>query len=715
MPLFTVNTKHQDPTKPWLTGVNIYATPLLPPGSYKYHLEQSSICHEWDSDVVERLDAPAQNMPPLRLLSKDEKAEDVSDGIVISPADVHNKSPNAILKVEKLASPSPSPSSQAPKSIPSTFTVSIYSDVRLRADGSDGPKLYQRYYHTSVKPVAKAFHSELILTHAQKLAYGAHEWTIVLFPSDQILTSPEIPPANDSLLRSIYPIHPTFVKGFACLDVDEEGTELLTPVRADDGLGSKMRILHNHHPSSDSLLSAASDSDDDGISSTSDNVIICRICREGVIQDEEPGSASSSLSTGTWPPLAALPPSDPSMYWKGPKGFNKENPLISPCMCTGSMGYVHLICCESWRTRSRHDLALQGRNCETCSTPYTLAPPARPQNPISPQEDGLGWLNAMPPHVLEALRNPPRTWQVVSWVVRRRIGRVLGPIIGGPWLGAYCRMRRMLKKRGVSRRRWACTLCKRRARWKCVRCLRSYYCSRECQNVDWHLQHKHLCYKPARLCWSMALYLPPLTFALYPAFKKDLLQTTLLYAIILPLLFHLSSNNVIGPIAALVKQIFGRDWRGRMAEVTTLVVTYFTTRIARGIFEGARGRYADTNTCFTIFDFFPMNALFPKFLQKMPWGHYVESRLPSDFHDKCGADVGVLLSFLYACFHLWLYARVADKLNLGAYLGLRAPAPARAHRRRRREAPRQVLQGAGGGDGGGGGGVDANANHPHAD
>lgn len=81
MPLFTVNTKHQDPTKPWLTGVNIYATPLLPPGYYKYHLEQSSIRHEWDSDVVERLDAPAQDMPPLRLLSKDEKAEDVSDGI----------------------------------------------------------------------------------------------------------------------------------------------------------------------------------------------------------------------------------------------------------------------------------------------------------------------------------------------------------------------------------------------------------------------------------------------------------------------------------------------------------------------------------------------------------------------------------------------------------------------------------------------------------
>ena len=46
------------------------------------------------------------------------------------------------------------------------------------------------------------------------------------------------------------------------------------------------------------------------------------------------------------------------------------------------------------------------------------------------------------------------------------------------------------------------------------------------QNVDWHLQHKHLCYKPARLFWSVALYFPPLAFALYPSFKKDFLQVS---------------------------------------------------------------------------------------------------------------------------------------------------------------------------------------------
>jgi hypothetical protein len=39
-----------------------------------------------------------------------------------------------------------------------------------------------------------------------------------------------------------------------------------------------------------------------------------------------------------------------------------------------------------------------------------------------------------------------------------------------------------------------------------VRCLRSYYCSRQCQNVSWHIVHKHVCYKPARYWWSVVVY-----------------------------------------------------------------------------------------------------------------------------------------------------------------------------------------------------------------
>lgn len=39
-----------------------------------------------------------------------------------------------------------------------------------------------------------------------------------------------------------------------------------------------------------------------------------------------------------------------------------------------------------------------------------------------------------------------------------------------------------------------------------MRCLRSYYCSRQCQNVSWHIVHKHVCYKPARFWWSVVVY-----------------------------------------------------------------------------------------------------------------------------------------------------------------------------------------------------------------
>ena len=116
------------------------------------------------------------------------------------------------------------------------------------------------------------------------------------------------------------------------------------------------------------------------------------------------------------------------------------------------------------------------------------------------------WLDAMPPHVLAALRRPHPAWQLGAAMVRRRWLRPIVPVIVSPLVALYCKARRTLKKRGVSRRRWACSLCRRRARWKCVRCLRSYYCSRQCQNVSWHVVHKHVCYKPVRFWWSVAVY-----------------------------------------------------------------------------------------------------------------------------------------------------------------------------------------------------------------
>ena len=177
-----------------------------------------------------------------------------------------------------------------------------------------------------------------------------------------------------------------------------------------------------------------------------------------------------------------------------------ENPLLAPCDCTGTMAFVHYLCIEQWRCRSRHPGARNGLNCETCGAEYTLPPPpSRPTSryDIMNGELGVGgpnnnvmaddeWLDAMPPHVLAALRRPHPAWQFSAAVIRRRWLRPVVPILVSPLVALYCRARRTLKKRGVSRRRWACSLCRRRARWKCVRCLRSYYCSRQCQNVSWH-------------------------------------------------------------------------------------------------------------------------------------------------------------------------------------------------------------------------------------
>jgi len=48
-----------------------------------------------------------------------------------------------------------------------------------------------------------------------------------------------------------------------------------------------------------------------------------------------------------------------------------ENPLLAPCDCTGTMAFVHYLCIEQWRCRSRHPNARNGLNCETCGAEYT--------------------------------------------------------------------------------------------------------------------------------------------------------------------------------------------------------------------------------------------------------------------------------------------------------------------------------------------------------
>lgn len=129
---------------------------------------------------------------------------------------------------------------------------------------------------------------------------------------------------------------------------------------------------------------------------------------------------------------------------------------------------------------------------------------------------------------------------------------------------------------GVSRRRWACSLCRRRARWKCVRCLRSYYCSRQCQNVSWHIVHKHVCYKPSRFWWSVAVYGVSFVY-LFPG----VMSYPLMYDLGLSFLWlsFVISGIIGGGIATILKKRLGIDIRGRGLEAAVVLMTLWLTSV----------------------------------------------------------------------------------------------------------------------------------------
>ncbi|GKY98421.1 hypothetical protein MPSEU_000799600 [Mayamaea pseudoterrestris] len=349
--------------------------------------------------------------------------------------------------------------------------------------------------------------------------------------------------------------------------------------------------------------------------------VFCRICREGLHDDaDEDQPAPTAATEGeeiagrntsdallgdeadddepveeTWSLMAqhtAGPVQPHPSYIANSEAL--QNPFLAPCECAGSMAFVHYLCVEQWRCRSRHPKAMNGHNCETCGAAYTLPPPLERPNHLH-QLDQEDWLEAMPPHVMQALRQPHFCWQVGAAIVRRRWLRPLAPIVMSPIVALYCRARRLLKKRGVSRRRWACSLCRRRARWKCVRCLRSYYCSRQCQNVSWHILHKHVCYKPSRL-WASVLAYGVATLALFPGILRDPLMYDLGLCLI-PTSFVIM--GVIGGGAAMaMKRFAGMDVRGRFLEMIVLACTIYLFAISWGL---VRGFFGDTSACLGAF------------------------------------------------------------------------------------------------------------------
>ncbi len=303
-----------------------------------------------------------------------------------------------------------------------------------------------------------------------------------------------------------------------------------------------------------------------------------------------------------------------------------SNPLLAPCECAGSMAFVHYLCIEQWRCRSHHPAARGGLNCETCSAPYTLPPPpARPN--VNEEED---WLEAMPPHVLAALRRPHLFWQIGAAVVRRKWLRPIAPILSSPIVALYCRARRTLKKRGVSRRRWACSLCRRRARWKCVRCLRSYYCSRQCQNVSWHIVHKHVCYKPSRFWWSVVLYALAFVY-----FVPGVLSHPLVYDLGFGFLWlsFLISGIIGGGVATLMKRRFGHDIRGRGLEFLVVLTTLWLANIYWGVLWAY---FSEPNECRGVFNY-DMKYLFSE--NKSP-------ALPEEVSNNLGIVTRVFRTFV---------------------------------------------------------------------
>lgn len=362
--------------------------------------------------------------------------------------------------------------------------------------------------------------------------------------------------------------------------------------------------------------------------------IFCRICREGLhddADDEQPSPVmekeaddnkesdgqsetnrrSSSLSQG-----GSVGENSQTGNYQGPvrphpvyqaNSHATENPLISPCECSGSMAFVHYLCVEQWRCRSRHPKACRGLNCETCGTLYALPPPST--RPV----DNEDWLEAMPPHVIEALRQPHIWWQIGAAIVRRRWLRPIAPVVMSPIVALYCRARRLLKKKGVARRRWACSLCRRRARWKCVRCLRSYYCSRQCQNVSWHIVHKHVCYKPTRWYSSLVLY-GIATLLAFPGILRDPMFYDLGFSFI-PISFYIMAI-LGGGIATALKKNFSVDLRGRTFELVIMLLTLGLSLISLGLL---RAFFGDSSKCYGVFGSLQLSEddQFYQFLRKV--------------------------------------------------------------------------------------------------
>jgi len=118
----------------------------------------------------------------------------------------------------------------------------------------------------------------------------------------------------------------------------------------------------------------------------------------------------------------------------------RENPLFSPCNCTGSMKYIHVGCLREWLEGKKHmketplvnSYIWKNLECEICKSSYTNIASADAA-PLPNQGSLLNFTvhsSAKSYMIIESVTNTTsKTIHVVNFTAQRKIRVVSAPLI----------------------------------------------------------------------------------------------------------------------------------------------------------------------------------------------------------------------------------------------------------------------------------------------
>eukprot|EP00451_Oxyrrhis_marina_P005194 CAMPEP_0204276130 /NCGR_PEP_ID=MMETSP0468-20130131/27368_1 /ASSEMBLY_ACC=CAM_ASM_000383 /TAXON_ID=2969 /ORGANISM="Oxyrrhis marina" /LENGTH=418 /DNA_ID=CAMNT_0051252643 /DNA_START=23 /DNA_END=1279 /DNA_ORIENTATION=+ len=92
---------------------------------------------------------------------------------------------------------------------------------------------------------------------------------------------------------------------------------------------------------------------------------------DGAVLGEMQSDSTQAEDPPLWGCLPMRVEADPDRFCRICHGGSEEGRLISPCMCNGSMRYVHLVCLEEWRQASANSRSYF--ECETCKYRYQFS------------------------------------------------------------------------------------------------------------------------------------------------------------------------------------------------------------------------------------------------------------------------------------------------------------------------------------------------------